>query len=286
MSMSTVKELALKSIVSIRPPARTRTHVDHAAYVRWQFSTTPALLAKFPKLDLANKRVLEIGCGTGGRSAYFASLGAATVVGIDINRDEIEIARREIQLQFPTLASRVEFLPSTEHGKLDIGEFDVVVLIDCLEHVVSPPDIVRLAHAYTKPGGTCYVGVCGWYHAWGSHFSMMPFLNVFFSDEEILNVQRWLVTRPNYVPTRFDSKPPIERWRGLYDLRQRPGEYLNKITLREMKKLIRYSPFKRGRMNVVGWKRRSPLFRLLNLLRFVPYVQEAMHSYVVLELEK
>lgn len=284
--MSRVKELALRSVVAMRSPPPTRTHMDQAAYVHWQFSTTPALLTKFPTLDLRGRRVLEIGCGTGGRAAYFATLGAEAVVGIDINRDEIEIARRETREHFPVAADRLEFLSSTENGKLDIGEFDVVMMIDCLEHVVSPPDIVRLAHAYTKTGGRCYMSLCGWYHAWGSHFGMMPFVNLFFSDEEILNVQRWIVTRPNYVPHRFDSTPPIERWRGLYDLRQRPGEYLNKITLREMRKLIRHSPFKRGRMHVAGWNKGSPLYRLANTLRHVPRIQEALHSYVVLEFER
>lgn len=284
--ISTVKELALKAIVSTRPAPHTRNQQDHAAYFQWQFSTTPALLTKFPKLDLRDKRVLEIGCGTGGRTAYLAALGAASVVGIDINGAEIEIARRESKKQFPVLADRLEFLTSTENGKLDIGEFDVVMLIDCLEHVVSPPDVVRLAHAYTKPSGRAYMSLTGWYHAWGSHFSMMPFVNLLFSDEEILNVQRWLVSRPDYVPSRFDSNPPIERWRGLYDLRQRPGEYLNKITLDEMKRLIRYSPFKGGRLHVAGWNRPSPIFKIANVLRHMPVIQEVLHSYVVLEFDK
>jgi SAM-dependent methyltransferase len=283
--MSVLKELALKTVVAKWRPTSTRTQPDHTAYIKWQFSTTPALFTKFPPLDLRGKRVLEIGCGTGGRAAYMASLGAS-VVGIDINREEIEVARSEMKNLFPALADRLEFLPSTENGKLDIGEFDVVMLIDCLEHVVSPPSVVRLAHAYTKPGGRAYMSLCGWYHAWGSHFNLMPFVNVLFSDEEILNVQRWLVSRPDYVPTRFDSDPPIERWNGLYDLRQRPGEYLNKITLDEMKKLIRYSAFKRGRMHVAGWDRPSPVFKIANVLRHVPVLQEVLHSYVVLEFEK
>jgi len=114
----------------------------------------------------------------------------------------------------------------------------------------------------------------------------MPFVNVFFSDEEILNVLRWIVSQPGYVPGRFDSDPPIDRWRGLYDLRQRPGEYLNKITLADMKKLVRYSPFHTGKMHVIGFDADRPLVKVLNALRHVPVIQEAVHSYVVLEFEK
>jgi SAM-dependent methyltransferase len=289
--MSAVGELVLKSIVSLRT-RRANGHAnehpsedDFAAYIQWQYESSPKLFAKYPaSFDVRGKTVLEIGCGTGGRTAYLASLGAAKTVGIDINRDEIAIAQREVKRLYPHLD--VQYRASTESDRLDIGKFDVVVLIDCLEHVVSPPNMVKLAHEYTADGGRCFISLYGWYNANGSHFGMMPFVNVFFSDEEILNVQRWMVSRPGYVPSRFDSSPPVERWQGLYDLRQRPGEYLNKITLREMKKLVKYTPFSRGEMHVIGFERANPLVKALNTLRHVPIVQEALHSYVVLEFER
>lgn len=296
--MSIIGELVLKSVVTLRSrvpakapdshvPTKASSVVDHAGYIRWQFQTSPMLFAKFPRFDVRGKRVLEIGCGTGGRTAYLAALGAQRAIGIDINRAEIEVARIETKRLFPELESRLEYVVSTETGRVgELGEFDVVVLIDCLEHVVSPPNMLRLARDYTRPGGCCYVSLNGWYHAHGSHFGMMPFVNVLFSDEEILNVQRWLVSRAGYVPGRFDSDPPIERWEGLYDLRQRPGEYLNKITLGEMKKLVKHSPFRSGRMHVLGWNKPSPVFKVANVLRRVPILQEALHSYVVLEFQR
>lgn len=285
--MSVFAELVLKSVVTLRsrkPRRGARSFDEHAGNIRWQFRSSAALFAKYPRFDVRGKRVLEIGCGTGGRTAYLAELGAAQAVGIDINRDEIEIARRETRAQFPHLANRLTYEVCTESGRLhSLGQFDVVVLIDCLEHAVSPPQMLRLAHGYTAPGGRCYASSFGWYHAHGSHFDMMPFVNVLFSDEEILNVQRWLVTRPGYVPHRFDSDPPIERWQGLYDLRQRPGEYLNKLTLHDMKKLVRYAPFASANMHVLGWDRPNPVVAIANTLRHVPLIQEMVHSYVVLE---
>lgn len=288
--MSFVGELILKSIVTLRSGRRQAMdpapELDHAGYIAWQFASSPRLFSKYPALDVRGKRVLEVGCGTGGRTAYLASLGAERAVGIDINAGEIEAAKTEVPKLFPEVASQVEYIASTEHGRLDIGEFDVVVLVDCLEHVVSPPDMLRLAHGYTRPGGRCYISLYGWYHANGSHFGMVPFVNLFFSDEEILNVTRWWVSRPDYKPHRFDSNPPVARWRGLYDLRQRPGEYLNKITLAEMKRLVRHSPFKEGKMHVIGFGRSSRIVKALNTLRHIPMIQEAVHSYVVLEFEK
>jgi SAM-dependent methyltransferase len=253
-------------------------------YIRWQFDSSAALLGKYPGLDPRGKRVLEIGCGTGGRAAYLAHAGAARVVGIDINAQEIATARALLPRLYPELADRVEFHVSAESERLDLGAFDLVLLIDCLEHVISPPQMMRLAHSYTAPGGRCYAGCPGWYHAHGSHYGLMPFVNVFFSDETILDVMRWWVSRPDYVPSRFDSDPPVERWRGLYDLSQRPGEYMGKLTLAKMRRLVRHSIFPRAKMHVIGFQR--PLARLVNPLRHVPVLREVAHSYVVLEFER
>jgi 2-polyprenyl-3-methyl-5-hydroxy-6-metoxy-1,4-benzoquinol methylase len=259
---------------------------DWAAYVRWQYESTGPLLRKFPPLELDGKSVLEIGCGTGGRSAYLAEHGAARVVGIDINLREIAVARAQCRRLFPRAMDRLEFYEAYEDKPLPLGQFDVVLLLDTIEHVVSPPKMMRLAHAYTAPGGRFFFSSIGWYHFAGSHMGIMPFVNVFFSDATILDVMRWRVSQPGYQPTRFDSQPPIERWRGLYDLRDRPGEYLNKLTLKQMKQLAASSVFGKGKVHVVGFGHRRPLFRLTDPLRHVPGIQEMYHSIVIGEFEK
>jgi len=49
---------------------------------------------------------------------------------------------------------------------------------------------------------------------------------------------------------------------------------------------VKYSPFTRGAMHVIGFARPHPVVRELNVLRHVPVVQEALHGYVVLEFER
>lgn len=291
--MSRIGEWMLKTALQLTHQAQAQAQ-DHAArephdwarYIRWQYDTSKPLFDRYPDFDFAGKTVLEIGCGTGGRAAYLAASGASRVVAIDINADEIAIARRLVPELFPDLGDRVRFLVNTDPEAAGIGAFDIVVLIDCLEHVVSPPDIVRLAYDHTAPGGKCYISSIGWYHKNGSHTGLLPFINLVFSDETILDVTRWAVRRPDYVPTRFDSDPPIDRWRGIYDLRQRPGEYLNKITLREMKRLVAHSIYPHARMHVLGFESHGPLARLVNPLRHVPLLQEVAHSYVVIEMQR
>ena len=53
----------------------------------------PALLSMMP--DLKGKRVLDLGCGYGEHCKLFVDRGAERVVGIDISKKMLEIAKTE-----------------------------------------------------------------------------------------------------------------------------------------------------------------------------------------------
>jgi 2-polyprenyl-3-methyl-5-hydroxy-6-metoxy-1,4-benzoquinol methylase len=289
--MSFVGEALLKRLVAWKENSLGKSHGSRSSggfedYFRWQFESSPRLFSHYPKLSLAGKRVLEIGCGTGGRTAWLASQDTAETVGIDINAPEIGLARDLQHRLYPHLDGRVTYFASKENEALPFDPFDIVMLVDSMEHVVSPPAILKLAWQYTKPGGVCYFNTMGWYHYSGSHTGLLPWVNVLFSDETILNVIRWRVTQPGYRPTRFDSDPPIDRWLGIYNLRDRPGEHLNKITLREIRKLVRYSRFHNGTVTVIPFQPRNLPLRLMNLLGRVPGLDELFHSGVVARMER
>jgi SAM-dependent methyltransferase len=282
--MSQLGEFVLRNLVARREGKDGAKPDTHEAYHRWQFESCPSIFGKYPDFSPRSKTILEIGCGIGGRSAWLATQGAARVVAIDINAAEIAIA---IQLRdefYPALTPTLEYLVSGEDAMLDIGQFDYVLMVDMMEHVVSPPAILGLAHAYTKAGGACYFSTFGWYHHSGSHTGLIPWANLFFSDETLINVTRWKISRPEYKPSRFDSPVPVDRWKGIYNLRDRPDEHLNKITLAEVRKILRYNIFRSGHM--VLWPiggRPAWLFRAL--IR-IPYLDEVFHGYFVVRLEK
>lgn len=287
--MSKLGEAVLRGLVSLteaRSVAKPNAPWSYEAYIRWQHDSSGRLFSKYPHFDVRDKDVLEIGCGTGGRSAFLAGQGAKRVVGIDINAHEIQIARELCPALYPDIRGRCEYHVSAEDAPLEIGQFDVVVMPDCMEHVVSPPSMLRLGYAYTRPGGRFYFSSVGYYHYMGSHMGLIPFVNVFFSDETIINVTRWKLRRPDYVPTHWDSDPPTARWDGVYDLRDRPGEHLNKLTVKEMKQLLRYSAFSEATLTVHGFGAGHPMFRVLDPLRHVPWVQEVYHSLAVAECRR
>ena len=282
--MSLIGEAVLRNLVRAqqdRGEARPQTHED---YHRWQFETSAALFAVYPEFDVRGKTILDIGCGIGGRTVWLASQGAARVAGMDINAEEIGVAREIQRRLYPQLEGVLSFHCSQETSSPDLGEFDYVLLVDTMEHVVSPPAVLRLAYQRTRLGGRCYFSTFGWYNHSASHTGLMPWVNVFFSDETIINYIRWRISQPDYRPSRFDSDPPIERWRGLYDLRDRPGEHLNKITLREIRKLIRYNIFGKGTLTLLPIRLRPRWF--FRLLVRLPWLDELFHAYLVVRLDK
>lgn len=90
------------------------------------------------RIDFRGKRVLDLGCGRGEALKYAAEHGAADVHGVDFSKAAIEIARQflhqanvEVQLH---CADALEFLRAWAQRK-DPQSFDVVTMLDCIEHI-------------------------------------------------------------------------------------------------------------------------------------------------------
>lgn len=262
-------------------------------YWQWQFDTSPAYFAKFWDLTqtLPGRRVLDIGCGLGGRAAYLATCGPREVVGCDINVGEIENARRLAKEKLDARhAGGLSFAEVREGELPELAPFDIVLLVDSLEHVRDPVEMLNVAYSLTRPGGLCYFGTTGWYHYAASHVLTIlpvPFLTVFFSDRTIIEAVRRVLRSPYYVRTMWDSDPPVARWEGVTTLGERPGEYLNKITVRTMSHAIKASNFESGELRVLGFSwRQAPALRLLNFLAKIPGIREMYHSGCFGRLER
>lgn len=101
------------------------------------------------------RRILDIGCGTGGVALACAARGAV-VVGIDVNAGMLEVARSK---PLPTAAGgSVEWL---ELGAVEIEDrfgpdsFDAAVSCLCFSEL-SPQEqgyVLRVVHSRLKPGG-------------------------------------------------------------------------------------------------------------------------------------
>jgi 2-polyprenyl-6-hydroxyphenyl methylase / 3-demethylubiquinone-9 3-methyltransferase len=107
------------------------------------------------RLDcLSGLRMLDVGCGAGVLCEPLARLGAA-VVGIDPSATNVEAARRhaaEGRLNIDYRASTAEELAGT-------GErFDVVLVMEVVEHVTDMRSFLRCSGALVAPHGLLIAG--------------------------------------------------------------------------------------------------------------------------------
>lgn len=118
------------------------------AYIRDQAAARFALDTK--KIDcLKGLRILDIGCGAGILSEPLARLGA-DVVGVDPAEENIEIAVAHAQESGVAVDYRAT---TAEELAAKKEQFDVVLAMEVVEHVVDVPTFVATCTSMVKPGG-------------------------------------------------------------------------------------------------------------------------------------
>ncbi len=101
-------------------------------------------------LQLAGRRVLELGCGTGRNARRILALGAASYVGVDGSPGMLERARA--QLEDPRAGWLQADLASPV--PLPDGSADEVLLCLVLEHVPQLEPLFQEVHRLLAPGGS------------------------------------------------------------------------------------------------------------------------------------
>ena len=105
--------------------------------------------------------VLDLGCGDGLFSHLFALRGAR-VTGVDLEREAIEQAGSQTaEVNYP--GSRPAFLLGTPGGlAFDDASFDLVVMLDVIEHLPNPVGVLREVARVVRPGGRLLVTTPSW----------------------------------------------------------------------------------------------------------------------------
>lgn len=105
------------------------------------------------KVNLAGKRVLDIGCG-GGILSEAMALQGANVSAIDLADASLSVAKLH-QLE-SGLDIHYEKISAEAMAAREPASFDVVTCLEMLEHVPDPEAIVRACAALAKPGGQLF----------------------------------------------------------------------------------------------------------------------------------
>lgn len=100
-------------------------------------------------LNLNGKKILDLGCGNGRIGALFIKNNE--VYGIDFSESAVEIANQKgIKAQVGDIGLKLPF---------EDGEFDVVLLVEVMEHVFDPVFLLREISRVLKKDGILFCAV-------------------------------------------------------------------------------------------------------------------------------
>ena len=212
MSNLTIKFLlAINSLFPVSPNLREihQAKASVAEYQRWERQELARVAASFgPFWNLSGKDVLDLGCGLGGKTVAYATLGAHSVTGLDLRSYSLQTAAEENRLDNSD-PSTVRFcLSDAAHMAFADGSFDVIISINVLEHVDDLYFTLRECKRVLRPGGVMLFHFPPFYSPWGAHLEgwiNFPWPHVFFSDRTLIQAaqQIELQQRRNtdYIPT-------------------------------------------------------------------------------------
>jgi SAM-dependent methyltransferase len=137
--------------------------------------------------DLAGLSILEIGCATGALLQSLSRFHPARMVGIDLASSAVEFGRSRYGLDLrATTLEDAAFAPA---------QFDLIVMVDLIEHVFDLDGFMNRVLHCLKPGGAIYITTpdAGGFRAAGDRWCHL-YLNYehvhYFSVESLTSLAR------------------------------------------------------------------------------------------------
>lgn len=218
---------------------------DHLAYAEWEFAAAADSLRLFsPHDDIRGKRLLDVGCGFGGKSAWYALNGAKEVLALDLDPERVERAAAFAESKG---AHNARFLvrDAARLAGLEDGRFQAVLFNDAFEHLQRPGDALAECFRVLEPGGTVRIVFPPFGSPWGAHlfaYVRIPWAQHFFADRPLLEL--W---KEGFRADAGDGGGMITRRKleeveaagTVAELRQ-----LNRMTIRRFHQLLEATPLR------------------------------------------
>ena len=226
-----------------------------------------------PYVSFAGKTVLELGCNKGYLINSFLQNEEFDAIGAEIDPEALQVARENY-------GDRIKFVQTTPNAiPLPDNSVDVIYTIDTVEHLSRPTEIFTECLRVLKPGGIFLVHFSAWFAPYGSHLEdviPIPWANAVFSMDTLLDVAAHLYDSPDYdVSCYYVDQKSGKRKPNPFLNKAKWDEFLNRITIRRFRRVIRQLPFNIVHLENIGFGGRSfKAGRLLGKLSQVPVAEE------------
>lgn len=138
---------------------RMAAHDSHHWWYRARRDILADYVTREAKLP-ANSRILEIGCGTGHNLPMLAQFGEVDAIEIDEAARDIASVR---------LGKPVGAAPLPELTGVERGAYDMVAVLDVVEHIEDDVGALKAMAECLKPGGAILIAVPAHQWMWSAH---------------------------------------------------------------------------------------------------------------------
>jgi len=173
----------------------------------WWFVGKRLLVAALlgDRLGRPGQRILDVGCGTGGVLAHMSA--RATTVGVD----------RSVQALRHSSRRGVAAVACADMDRLPFGpeRFDLVLMLDVLEHFEEDQAVVTAVRPLLRPGGALLVSVPAYQALFSEHDEAEQHVRRYSAARlrRVLEASGFTIRRLTY--TNVAALPPAALVRGL-----------------------------------------------------------------------
>ena len=274
------------------PDRRNEIQLESAAF-RYEYEKENGFFDRyFDHIEpgsFEGKRVLDLGCFTGGRVVYwFEQLKFCDAHGIDVNPLFEDAAKRFAEHRGVPVSFKTGW---GENLPYEDDFFDCVVTYDVLEHVRDVGQVMDEIYRVLKPGGRLLAVFPPFFQPLESHLNLitgMPALHWLFSGKTLTRAY-WEIGQERGQAAAWYRRndPKLADWERLPTLNGITARKFRNIICKQSWKLLSWS---HRPILSSGRKSRWLIFRVLRLLFFLParlpVLEELFLDRIAVVLEK